>query len=71
MQWYLFEPSPQNMNTMQWHLFKQPPIGKTRDKNCLLLFMDRKEIRLLAPFAKINKRGDLSKVRGGGKKPKN
>ena len=26
MQWYLFEPSLQNMNTMQWHLFKQLQI---------------------------------------------
>ena len=28
----IFEPSPQNMNATQWYLFKQPPIGKTRDK---------------------------------------
>ena len=27
-----FEPSSQNMNAMQWHLFKQPPISKARHK---------------------------------------
>ena len=32
MQWYLFEPSPQNINTMQWCLFRKPPIGKIRDR---------------------------------------
>ena len=46
-------------------------IGKTPDKYCLLFFMHRNKIGLLTPFAKINKRGDLNKVRGGGKKSKN
>lgn len=68
MQWYIFEPSPQNIDTMQHHLSKQPPIGKTQDKYCLLLFTHRNEIGLLRPFAKINKRGSLHKVRGEGKK---
>ena len=44
-------------------------IGKTPD-NCLLFFMHRNKIGLLTPFAKINKRGGLNKVRGGGKKSK-
>ena len=44
MQWYIFEPSPQNIDTMQHHLSKQPPIGKTQDKYCLLLFTYRNEI---------------------------
>ena len=56
------------MNTMQWHLFQQPPIGKTRDKYCLVFFMYRNEIGLLTPFAKINKRWGLNKVRGGERK---
>ena len=64
MQWYVFEPLPKNMNPMQWHIFKQPPIGKTQDKYCLLFFMHRNEIGFLTPFAKINKRGGLNKVRG-------
>ena len=48
-------------------------IGKTPDKYCLLFFMHRNKIGLLTltPFAKINKRGGLNKVRGGGKKSKN
>ena len=53
MQWYIFEPSPQNIDTMQHHLSKQPPIGKTQDKYCLLLFTHRNEIGLLRTFAKI------------------
>ena len=43
-------------------------IGKTQDKYCLLFFMHRNTIGLLTPFAKINKRGGLNKVRRGGKK---
>ena len=43
-------------------------IRKTRDKYCLLSFMHRNKIGLLTPFAKTNKRGDLNKVRRGGKK---
>ena len=54
-----FEPSPQNMNTIQWDLFKQPPKSKTRDKYCLVFFMRRNEIGLLTTFARINKRGGL------------
>ena len=46
-------------------------IGKTPDKYCLLFFMHRNKIGLLTPFLKINKRGGLNKVRGGGKKSKN
>ena len=45
-------------------------IGKTPDKYCLLFFMHRNKIGLLTPFAKINKRGGLNKVRGGGKNQK-
>ena len=33
---------------MQWHLLKQTPIGKTRDKYCLVFFMHRNEIDPLA-----------------------
>ena len=33
-----FEPSSQNMNAMQWSLFKQQPKSKTRDKYCLVFF---------------------------------
>ena len=51
----IFEPPPQNMNTMQWHLLKQRPIGKTRNKYCLPFFMNRNEIGLLTPCSKINK----------------
>ena len=36
-----------------------------------MFFMHRNEIGLLRPFAKINKRGDLNKEWGGGKKSKN
>ena len=57
-----FEPSPKNMHAMQWDLFKQPPKSKTRDKYCLVFFMHRNEIGLLTPFARINKRGGLSKI---------
>ena len=42
-------------------------IGKTPHKYCLLFFMHRNKIGLLTPFAKINKRGGLNKVQGGGK----
>ena len=45
-------------------------IRETRDKYCLLSFMHRNEIGLLTPFAKINIRVDLNKVRGGGEKSK-
>ena len=41
-----------------------------RCKYCLLFFMHRNEVGLLAPFAKINKRGSFNKVQGGGKKSK-
>ena len=63
-----FEPSPQNMNEMQWDLFKQPPKSKTRDKYCHVFFMARNEIGLLTSFARINKRGGLNKIRGVGEK---
>ena len=53
---------------MQWHLFKQPPICKTRDKYCLLVLMHGNEIGLLIPFAKINKCGGLNKAQGDVKK---
>ena len=43
-------------------------LGKTRDKYCLLFFMHRNKIGLLTPFAKINNRGGLNKVRVGGEK---
>ena len=43
-------------------------IGKTRDKYCLLSFMHSNKIGLLTPVAKINKRGSLNNVQGGGKK---
>ena len=66
MQFHLFEPSPQNMHTMQWHLFKQSPIGETQDKYCLLFFMHRNEMGLLTPFAKICKHGGFNKARGRG-----
>ena len=57
-----FEPSPQNMNAMQWGLFKQPPKSKTRNKYCFVFFMRRSEIGLLTTFARINKRGGLNKI---------
>ena len=57
-----FEPSSQNMNAMQWYLFKQLPISKTQHKYCLLFFMHKIEIGLLTPFTKINKRGGLNKI---------
>ena len=57
-----FEPSSQNMNAMQWHLFKQLPISKTQHKYCLLFFMHKIEIGLLTSFTKINKRGGLNKI---------
>ena len=55
---------------MQLHLFKQPPVGKTRVKYYLMLFMHRNAVELLTSFAKINKHGawGLNKVRGGVKK---
>ena len=40
----------------------------TQHKYYLLFFMHSNEIGLLIPFAKINKRGGLTEVRGGGKK---
>ena len=43
-------------------------LSSALDKLCLLSFMHRNKIGLLTPFAKINKRGSLHKVRGGGKK---
>ena len=46
-------------------------LGKTQDKYCLLSFMHRNRIGILTPFAKINKREGLNKVRGGGRKSKN
>ena len=56
------------MGTMQWHVFKQLPIGKTRYKYYLLFCIHRNEIGHLTPFSKINnKRVDLNKVRGGEK----
>ena len=45
-------------------------IGKTRDKYCLLFCMHRNKVGLLTPFAKINKRGGLNKLRSVGKKSK-
>ena len=42
--------------------------GKARDKYCLLSFIHRNKIGLFTSFSKINKRGSLNKVRGGGKK---
>ena len=57
-----FEPSSQNMNVMQWGLFKQLPKSETRDKYCLVFFMHRNEIGLLTTFARINKRGGLNKI---------
>ena len=72
MPWQLSEPSPQNMHKMQWHLFKQLPVGETRDNYCLPFCMHRNEIGLLTPFARINdKLGGLNKVQEGGKKSKN
>ena len=59
------------MNIIQWDLFKQPSLGKTRDKYCLLFFMHRNEIGLLTRFTKINKRESLNNVRGNGEKIKN
>ena len=50
MQWYLFEPSTQNINTMQWHLFRKPPIGKMRGEYCLQLFLRRNENGVLTPL---------------------
>ena len=43
-------------------------LDKTRDKYCFLFFPHRNKIGLLKHFAKINKRGCLNKVQGGGKK---
>ena len=43
-------------------------VGKTQDKYCLLSFMHRNRIGILTPFAKINKRECLNKVREGGEK---
>ena len=40
----------------------------TQHKYYLLFFMHSNEIGLLITFAKINKRGGLTEVRGGGKK---
>ena len=57
------------MNTIQWHLFKHPPICKTQDRFCHLFFMHRNEMELLAPFAKVNKRGVGKKYKKNNKHP--